>query len=447
MSCNHTDERVLRHLRLKHCNVGLSPTDQFVVEPRRASKKLRHPSSCVDAANCRVIVDVNGVTYKTTQQTLCSIKGSRFPDLLGAADYIAGGKKLCIDRNGQAFTFILEYLRAHRHSRNNFRLPSAEWLQAVVDEANFFQLSGLVQQLQQAMSPRRVSALQQTSTESHLVTQHSLNAPIKFATVQAAVSSHTPQLSQAQLQQLSQQVNLQVCIYTDRGFDIRDVGSGMTHAYGREGGEYILHITILLSASIPAVHDTAKLESLLSFATPESQQAFSGSDSISSSTDTVGSSSTLSKSNSTPRPDKGSPGSITQLRQRLHCSIAPDVVPSDTQPVTPDLAPKQPHLLPTSRPVPVQTFKLPVMYDSPVLGDHANKDSPGVWHSQGLAHFDLPDGLEDGYMQESPSDKYICNSPMSPLEWEYHAMMLNEHCLSERYPGMHSDARWADFDR
>ena len=37
---------------------------------------------------------------------------------------------------------------------------------------------------------------------------------------------------QAQLQQLSQQVNQQVCIYTDRGFDIKDVGSGMTHAYG-----------------------------------------------------------------------------------------------------------------------------------------------------------------------------------------------------------------------
>jgi len=37
---------------------------------------------------------------------------------------------------------------------------------------------------------------------------------------------------QAQLQQLSQQVNQQVCVYTDRGFDIKDVGSGMTHAYG-----------------------------------------------------------------------------------------------------------------------------------------------------------------------------------------------------------------------
>ena len=61
----------------------------------------RHPASCEDAEQCRVTLDVNGVTYKTTQQTLCSVKGSRFPDLLGTADYTAGGKKLCIDRNGQ----------------------------------------------------------------------------------------------------------------------------------------------------------------------------------------------------------------------------------------------------------------------------------------------------------------------------------------------------------
>ncbi len=44
------------------------------------------------------------------------------------------------------------------------------------------------------------------------------------------------------------------------------------HVSGKEGGEYILHITILLSASTPAVHDTAKLDSLPSFAAPESQQ-------------------------------------------------------------------------------------------------------------------------------------------------------------------------------
>jgi len=113
--------------------------------------------------------------------------------------------------------------------------------------------------------------------------------------------------------------------------------------------------------------------------------------------------------------------------------------PVELCPITPELGLHAPRL--TQQQVTVES---PVMYDSPVLGDHANGDSPGVWHSQDLAHFDLPDGLEDGYMQDPPSDQYVCNSPMSPLEWEYHAMMLNEHCLSERYPGMHSDAR--EFD-
>jgi len=35
-----------------------------------------------------------------------------------------------------------------------------------------------------------------------------------------------------------------------------------------------LHITILLTASSPAFHDTAELDSLLSFAAPESQQVY-----------------------------------------------------------------------------------------------------------------------------------------------------------------------------
>jgi len=43
---------------------------------------------------------------------------------------------------------------------------------------------------------------------------------------------------------------------------------------GREGEEYILHITILLTASSPVFHETAKLDSLLSFAAPESQQVY-----------------------------------------------------------------------------------------------------------------------------------------------------------------------------
>ena len=48
MNYNRTDERLLRHLRHKHCKAGLSPTDQFVVEPRRASVKPRYEQSLCD---------------------------------------------------------------------------------------------------------------------------------------------------------------------------------------------------------------------------------------------------------------------------------------------------------------------------------------------------------------------------------------------------------------
>ena len=36
--------------------------------------------------------------------------------------------------------------------------------------------------------------------------------------------------------------------------------------------------------------------------------------------------------------------------------------------------------------------------------------------------------------------EFADSCPLSPLEWEYHAMMLNEESKSEHYPGMHSDA-------
>ena len=82
----------------------------------------------------------------------------------------------------------------------------------------------------------------------------------------------------------------------------------------------------------------------------------------------------------------------------------------------------------------------PLLCDSATPGDHADQHGPGLWHSQNLAHFDFPNENGDMYRQDTSPEKYVCSSPMSPLEWEYHAMMLNEHCLSERYPGMHSDA-------
>ena len=38
---------------------------------------------------------------------------------------------------------------------------------------------------------------------------------------------------QAQLQQLSQQVNQQVSVYTGKGFQVQDISSGMTHGSGK----------------------------------------------------------------------------------------------------------------------------------------------------------------------------------------------------------------------
>ena len=56
--------------------------------------------------------------------------------------------------------------------------------------------AGLVQQLQQAMATMNDNELQPKPPSS---TQLTLDLPVKFATVHAAVSSQTPQLTQASL--------------------------------------------------------------------------------------------------------------------------------------------------------------------------------------------------------------------------------------------------------
>lgn len=118
--------------------------------------------------SCMVVVDVGGHVFKTTEETLCSVKGSRLCHMLGQAEsQVAGTKNLFIDRNGkvsahvccsrlpllvmrsatkaicvQAFAFILEYLRSFSASDADFALPPAHMVAAVLAEALYFRLPG-----------------------------------------------------------------------------------------------------------------------------------------------------------------------------------------------------------------------------------------------------------------------------------------------------------------
>ena len=75
--------------------------------------------------------------------------------------------------------------------------------------------------------------------------------------------------------------------------------------------------------------------------------------------------------------------------------------------------------------------------DSPLV---CVKPSLEMCHSQDLAHFDLLESTGHIVKQDVVARDVLNHSPLSPLEWEYHAMMLDGESGSERYPGMHSDA-------
>lgn len=83
-----------------------------------ASTSSRDVRACRDeqmaaagASFCTVVLDVGGHIFKTTEETLCSVKGSRLCQLLKSAEYqtgshpclsqAAGLKELFIDRNGK----------------------------------------------------------------------------------------------------------------------------------------------------------------------------------------------------------------------------------------------------------------------------------------------------------------------------------------------------------
>ncbi len=82
--------------------------------------------------------------------------------------------------------------------------------------------------------------------------------------------------------------------------------------------------------------------------------------------------------------------------------------------------------------------------DSPFLGAGHSPASPEICRSQDLAHFDFPEVGGQMIQQGFCAVEYMDSSPVSPLEWEYRAMMLDDHFLSERYPGMLSDADECD---
>ncbi|CAD7701662.1 unnamed protein product [Ostreobium quekettii] len=94
-----------------------------------------------------VNLNVGGVRYTTTPSTLSAEVGAFFDILLSGRwePDVDGQGSIFIDRNGDLFKHVLEYLRARSSGDSRFRLPlhSVDELLALEREASYYQLPGL----------------------------------------------------------------------------------------------------------------------------------------------------------------------------------------------------------------------------------------------------------------------------------------------------------------
>ncbi len=91
-------------------------------------------------------LNVGGCIYTALESTLSSVQGSRLVDLLNAPHtwQLDKGGHLLIDRNGEIFSYILDYLR----SPNDFVLPDSPGKRERLRvEAEHFRLPGLVAEI------------------------------------------------------------------------------------------------------------------------------------------------------------------------------------------------------------------------------------------------------------------------------------------------------------
>ena len=76
-----------------------------------------------------IFLDVGGVRHKTTLNTLLAVQGSFFWNMFNGSDHASMPQRLpsgewFIDRNGEVFTYVLEYLRSCANGEPTFPLPN-----------------------------------------------------------------------------------------------------------------------------------------------------------------------------------------------------------------------------------------------------------------------------------------------------------------------------------
>eukprot|EP00199_Chlamydomonas_sp_CCMP681_P000744 CAMPEP_0119104806 /NCGR_PEP_ID=MMETSP1180-20130426/2926_1 /TAXON_ID=3052 ORGANISM="Chlamydomonas cf sp, Strain CCMP681" /NCGR_SAMPLE_ID=MMETSP1180 /ASSEMBLY_ACC=CAM_ASM_000741 /LENGTH=502 /DNA_ID=CAMNT_0007089655 /DNA_START=10 /DNA_END=1518 /DNA_ORIENTATION=- len=195
-----------------------------------------------------VHLNVGGTQYTTTVATLLSVPGSRFWELLGAtggpgADppvQTASGE-LFLDRNGQVFHYVLEYLRGMANGEPFSPLPSeATELTSLAREADYYGLPGLVGLIQnQSISP-------EPGTRS---VYDSVYLETGFLSIEGASLKDMEHRKTVVMQQMNHVLHSKAL----DGFLVASCNCGVNHQHQDGGMLHNLYYHVLLRRSVPVL--------------------------------------------------------------------------------------------------------------------------------------------------------------------------------------------------
>eukprot|EP00879_Flechtneria_rotunda_P024670 GHRR01026171.1.p1 GENE.GHRR01026171.1~~GHRR01026171.1.p1 ORF type:complete len:286 (+),score=97.61 GHRR01026171.1:406-1263(+) len=210
-------------------------------------------SVLLNAPSAPIMLDVGGRKFRTSVCTLTAVEGS----LLWQAFHGIGqpqvvqrlpAGELFIDRDGAAFAYILEYLRACVSGELAFPLPNdSRELQAVAREAVFYQLSALLQHI------HCTSIMPQPGTRAFYDT---LYLETGFSSIEGP---HLRDMERRKIVVI-QQLNHVLHVRSTEGFYVDNLESGVKQrqakadAEGHDGGmQHNMYWNVLLKKVVPVL--------------------------------------------------------------------------------------------------------------------------------------------------------------------------------------------------
>lgn len=149
------------------------PAITKVIMALRPEKKLSELFGRLDTRDKSMVkLNIGGVHYTTYRQNLLRYKGSLFQVLL--LEPILMEDRLYIDRNGELFRYVLDFLRG----KESYIPATYQERQSLLEEAKFYGLIDMAEKLSNYDTDKYIEVLQRANEKPYLYDNCRLNHAI-----------------------------------------------------------------------------------------------------------------------------------------------------------------------------------------------------------------------------------------------------------------------------